>query len=186
MKTYGLIFLSALLIAALVMHGQEAAPPSVDLFPEEEEPSPTPEPNGPELPELKQLDERGYVVVDPADWVNAKGKPAQVEVGVVARVTQNGFTEDYLIAGAKDTHLPTEGKLVPVPYTSPLGNALMGQGAPGVIKTVLAGEPRVLELVSLRRPSDSASPRPRSARTSADWNSSSVRGCSIAQRGGWC
>jgi hypothetical protein len=57
MKTYGLILLSALLIVALVMHGQEAAPPSVDLFPEEEEASPTPPPNGPELPELKQLDE---------------------------------------------------------------------------------------------------------------------------------
>jgi hypothetical protein len=61
MKTYGLILLSALLIAALMMHGQEAAPPSVDLFPEqeqeEEEVSPTPPPNGPELPELKQLDD---------------------------------------------------------------------------------------------------------------------------------
>ncbi len=45
------------------MHGQEAAPPSVDLLPdqgtpeEEEEISPTPPPNGPDLPELKQLDE---------------------------------------------------------------------------------------------------------------------------------
>ena len=58
MKTHGLILLSALLIAALIVHGQEAAPPSVDLFPEqEEEPSPTPPPNGPELPELKELDE---------------------------------------------------------------------------------------------------------------------------------
>jgi len=57
MKTYGLILLSALLIAALMMHGQEAAPPSEDLFPEEEEASPTPPPNGPELPELKQLDD---------------------------------------------------------------------------------------------------------------------------------
>jgi len=58
-KTYGLILLSALLIAALMLHGQEAAPPSVDLFPEqeEEEASPTPPPNGPELPELKQLDD---------------------------------------------------------------------------------------------------------------------------------
>jgi len=37
MKTYVLILFSALLIAALVMHGQEAAPPSVDLFPEQEE-----------------------------------------------------------------------------------------------------------------------------------------------------
>ena len=59
MKTYGLILFSALLIVALILHGQEAAPPSVDLFPEqeEEEASPTPPPNGPELPELKQLDE---------------------------------------------------------------------------------------------------------------------------------
>jgi len=59
MKTHGLILLSALLIAALMMHGQEAAPPSVDLFPEqeEEEGSPTPPPNGPELPEMKQLDD---------------------------------------------------------------------------------------------------------------------------------
>ena len=37
MKTYGLILFSALLIAALMLHGQEAAPPSVDLFPEQEE-----------------------------------------------------------------------------------------------------------------------------------------------------
>ncbi len=60
MKAHGLILFNALLIAALIMHGQEAAPPSVDLFPEqeeEEEPSPTPPPNGPELPELKQLDD---------------------------------------------------------------------------------------------------------------------------------
>jgi hypothetical protein len=62
MKIYGLIFFTALLIAAFVLHGQEAAPPSVDLLPdqgtpEEEEMSPSPPPNGPELPELKQLDE---------------------------------------------------------------------------------------------------------------------------------
>ena len=61
MNKYGLIFSSALLIAALMMHGQEAAPPSVDLFPEQEqeeqEGSPTPPPNGPELPELKELDD---------------------------------------------------------------------------------------------------------------------------------
>ena len=57
MKIYGLIVFTALLIAALMMHGQEAAPPSVDLFPEQEEASPTPPPNGPELPELKQLDD---------------------------------------------------------------------------------------------------------------------------------
>jgi hypothetical protein len=59
MKKHGLILCGALLITALVMRGQEAAPPSVDLFPqqEEEEPSPTAPPNGPEWPELKKLDE---------------------------------------------------------------------------------------------------------------------------------
>jgi hypothetical protein len=59
MKTNRLIFFSMLLMAALVMRGQEAAPPSVDLFPEqeEEEASPTPQPNGPELPGLKELDD---------------------------------------------------------------------------------------------------------------------------------
>jgi hypothetical protein len=63
MKIYGLILSTALLVAALAMHGQEAAPPSVDLLPkqspqpEEEEPGPSIPPNGPELPELKQLDE---------------------------------------------------------------------------------------------------------------------------------
>jgi hypothetical protein len=59
MRIYGLIVSTALLIAALIMHGQEAAPPSVDLFPEQEEEdmTPSPPPNGPELPELKQLDD---------------------------------------------------------------------------------------------------------------------------------
>jgi hypothetical protein len=58
MKTYGLILFSVVLIAALITHGQEAAPPSVDLFPQQqEEASPTPPPNGPELPELKELDD---------------------------------------------------------------------------------------------------------------------------------
>jgi hypothetical protein len=57
MKIYGLIVFTALLIAALMTHGQEAAPPNVDLFPKQEEASPTPPPNGPELPELKQLDD---------------------------------------------------------------------------------------------------------------------------------
>src|SRR4029453_7945507 len=61
MKIYGLIVSTALLIAALMMQGQEAAPPSVDLFPEEEQQdedrTPSPPPHGPELPELKQLDD---------------------------------------------------------------------------------------------------------------------------------
>jgi hypothetical protein len=46
--------------AALILHAQEAAPPSVDLYSGQQQPealAPSPEPNGPELPELKQLEE---------------------------------------------------------------------------------------------------------------------------------
>ena len=43
-----------------MLHGQDAAPPSVDLFEEQNrlEPTPSPEPpNGPDLPEISQLDQ---------------------------------------------------------------------------------------------------------------------------------
>ena len=41
---------------------------------------------------------------------------------------------------------------MPVPYTSPLGNALMGKTAPQRIEAMIAGELRVLKLESLRAP----------------------------------
>ncbi len=55
----GLLIPGILVSAALVIHAQEAAPPSVDLYEGEEQPEATitPPPNGPELPELSQLDE---------------------------------------------------------------------------------------------------------------------------------
>jgi hypothetical protein len=59
MKIYGVIIATTLATAAPITHAQEAAPPSVDLYEGQEQPEPTPAPppNGPELPELKQLDE---------------------------------------------------------------------------------------------------------------------------------
>jgi len=57
MKIYGLIISAMLIGAALTLHGQEAAPPSVDLYQPEVPATPSPPPNGPELPELSQLDE---------------------------------------------------------------------------------------------------------------------------------
>jgi hypothetical protein len=45
---------------ALMLHGQDAAPPSVDLYEEQDQLEPTPSPvppNGPELPEISQLDQ---------------------------------------------------------------------------------------------------------------------------------
>jgi hypothetical protein len=59
MKRHASILLVMLVGAALVIRGQEAAPPSVDLYQGQEQPeaTPSPPPNGPELPELKQLDQ---------------------------------------------------------------------------------------------------------------------------------
>ena len=45
---------------ALMLHGQDAAPPSVDLYEGQDQLEPTPSPvppNGPELPEISQLDQ---------------------------------------------------------------------------------------------------------------------------------
>jgi hypothetical protein len=98
MNKYGLIFSSALLIAALMMHGQEAAPPSVDLFPEqeqeEEEGSPTPPPNGPELPELKELDD--------SFKPKSLGKDADtLQVHALWRQLKNRTVNDPDVQGAK-------------------------------------------------------------------------------------
>jgi hypothetical protein len=60
MRIYGLIVLTALIGMALMLHGQDAAPPSVDLYEGQDQLEPTPSPvppNGPELPEISQLDQ---------------------------------------------------------------------------------------------------------------------------------
>ena len=60
MRIYGLIVSAALIGTALMLHGQDAAPPSVDLYEGQEQLEPTPSPippNGPELPEISQLDQ---------------------------------------------------------------------------------------------------------------------------------
>ena len=60
MKMKGLILSALLSSMTMTLHGQDAAPPDVDLYAPEKKPeieaTPT-EPNGPDLPELSQLDE---------------------------------------------------------------------------------------------------------------------------------
>ena len=95
MKKCGLMLLGALLIAALMMHGQEAAPPDVDLFPQEQEPSPTPRPNGPELPDLKQLD-------DNFSKPKSLGKAAdELQVHALWRQLKNRTVNDPDVQAAK-------------------------------------------------------------------------------------
>jgi hypothetical protein len=60
MKIFGLIISATLAAAVLSLHAQDAAPPSVDLYEGQDQLEPTPSPvppNGPELPEISQLDQ---------------------------------------------------------------------------------------------------------------------------------
>jgi hypothetical protein len=60
MKIYALIISTILYGASLTGFGQDAAPPSVDLYEGQDQLEPTPSPvppNGPELPEISQLDQ---------------------------------------------------------------------------------------------------------------------------------
>ncbi len=60
MRIYGWIVSVTLIGMALMLHGQDAAPPSVDLYEEQDQLEPTPSPlppNGPDLPEISQLDQ---------------------------------------------------------------------------------------------------------------------------------
>lgn len=102
--------------------------------------------------DLKKLENSGYQIVDPIDWTQAGPSIKEVAVGTIAKVTQNGHTEDYLVVGAKDQHLPMEGDIVPVPYTSPLGQALIGASANSRVQATIAGEMRILEIGPLRAP----------------------------------
>src|SRR5689334_18922414 len=54
------VIISATLVGMLpILHGQDADPPTVDLYEGQEQPEPTPTipPNGPDLPEISQLDQ---------------------------------------------------------------------------------------------------------------------------------
>ena len=96
MKIYGSIFLLMLVGAALVIRGQEAAPPSVDLYQGQEQPeaTPSPPPNGPELPELKQLDQS---FKPPSLGPDAEGAKLRVEW----RQLRNRTVNDPAVQAAK-------------------------------------------------------------------------------------
>jgi hypothetical protein len=96
MKIYGSIFSVMLVGAALVIRGQEAAPPSVDLYEGQEQPEPTPSPppNGPELPELKQLDQS---FKPPSLGADADGAKLRIEW----RQLRNRTVNDPAVQAAK-------------------------------------------------------------------------------------
>src|SRR5437867_5475694 len=96
MKRHASIILVMLVGAALVIRAQEAAPPSVDLYQGQEQPEATPSlpPNGPELPELKQLDQS---FKPPSLGTDADGAKMRVEW----RQLRNRTVNDPAVQSAK-------------------------------------------------------------------------------------
>ena len=96
MKRHASILLVMLVGAALVICAQEAAPPSVDLYEGQQQPEPTPAlpPNGPELPELKQLDQS---FKPPSLGTDADGAKMRVEW----RQLRNRTVNDPAVQAAK-------------------------------------------------------------------------------------
>ena len=96
MKRHASILSMMLVGAALVIRGQEAAPPSVDLYQGQEQPeaTPSPPPNGPELPELKQLDQS---FKPPSLGADADGAKMRVEW----RQLRNRTVNDAAVQAAK-------------------------------------------------------------------------------------
>jgi transcription elongation GreA/GreB family factor len=101
--------------------------------------------------EMNELIEGGHTLVDPLSWV--KETPVEaVELGTVVEVEQDGETRLILVAGARDHHFPAEGNVMPVPYNSPLGKALLHRGAGERFAATINASRFVLRIIALRRP----------------------------------
>jgi transcription elongation GreA/GreB family factor len=101
--------------------------------------------------EMDHLIKQGHRLVDPLSWV--KEEPAaEVELGVVVVLDLDGERENFLVAGARDHHIPAEGDIVPIPYTSPLGQALMAKRAQDSFTVAIREQVRTVNIRAVRRP----------------------------------
>jgi hypothetical protein len=100
--------------AALIIYAQEAAPPSVDLYEEQPEATitPSPPPNGPELPELKQLDE---TFKPPSLGTDADATKLRVEW----RQLKNRTVNDPAVQAAKAFAQTSHQSLLAQPHVRP-------------------------------------------------------------------
>jgi transcription elongation GreA/GreB family factor len=101
--------------------------------------------------EMDQLLEEGHRLVDPLTWVNDNA-PEAVELGAVVVIDLDSEREKFLVAGARDHHVPNEGDILPIPYTSPLGHALIGKHAKESFSVTIRDTVRRVHVHSLRRP----------------------------------
>jgi transcription elongation GreA/GreB family factor len=101
--------------------------------------------------EMDHLLEEGHRLVDPLTWVN-DNVPEAVELGAVVVIDLDNEREKFLVAGARDHHIPNEGDILPIPYTSPLGHALIGKHAKESFSVTIRDTVRRVHVHSLRRP----------------------------------
>ena len=101
--------------------------------------------------EMDHLLEEGHRLVDPLTWVNDNA-PDAVELGAVVVIDLDSEREKFLVAGARDHHIPDEGDILPIPYTSPLGHALIGKHAKESFSVTIRDTVRRVHVHSLRRP----------------------------------
>jgi transcription elongation GreA/GreB family factor len=101
--------------------------------------------------EMNQLIDGGHTLVDPLSWVS--DRPAEfVELGMIVELEQNGEINTYLVGGARDHHIPEKGEIIPIPYTSPLGAALLRRSSGEAFITELNGVLQNIKIRFIRRP----------------------------------
>ena len=104
--------------------------------------------------EMNDLINQGHTIVNPLSWVT--GKPVlAVELGTVAEIDQSGEQQKVLIAGARDHHFPAEGEIIPIPYNSPLGKALINRQAGDRFTAEINGNQQNIAILRVSRPTQS-------------------------------
>jgi transcription elongation GreA/GreB family factor len=89
--------------------------------------------------------------VDPLTWVN-DSVPEVVELGTVVVIDLDAEREQFLVAGARDHHVPNEGDILPIPYSSPLGHALLGKSEKASFSVTIRETARSVHIRTIRRP----------------------------------
>lgn len=101
--------------------------------------------------EMNELINQGHTIVNPLSWVTEK-PVVVVELGTVVEINQDGEKQTVLIAGARDHHFPNEGEIIPIPYNSPLGKALINHQEGDRFTSEINGNPQTIAILRVGRP----------------------------------
>lgn len=101
--------------------------------------------------EMNVLLKQGHRLVDPLTWAN-ENPIAEAELGAIITIERWGERDIYLIAGGRDHHVPEEGDISPIPYSSPLGKALTGRKQGDSFSVQINGREQQIKVIAVRRP----------------------------------